>query len=395
MNKRQKEVAQATLDNEKEVLKKLEDNYIKALAEIKKNIRELQAMPDTQSKAYRIEFQKQLEKQISAYLEVLKGNNFKTINEYLQKCYEEGFIGSVYNLQGFGEGVTIPIDQEAAIKAVQTVCDDIKLSTRLDGDTNQLKKNVISELQRGFSTGMVYADIARNISALGQSSMKRAMGIARTEGGRIQCEADLDCAYRARQMGCDTVKQWNAVLDGKTRESHRLVDKEWRELEEPFSNGLMYPKEPGAPAAERCNCRCILDDVPRRYVEKGGGQYRREGITGSIIKCKNYAEFKEKYLSILTESDKIKTTAANGLKIKTVSSHTLDRANERGVTNDAIIDALENPLFIRDVIVDNLGRKSQRFIGDGVTVNVNPDTGKIVTVWKTGEKTRKKYKKGK
>ena len=77
MNKRQKEVAQATLDNEKEVLKKLEDNYIKALAEIKKNIRELQAMPDTQSKAYRIEFQKQLEKQISAYLEVLKGNNFK------------------------------------------------------------------------------------------------------------------------------------------------------------------------------------------------------------------------------------------------------------------------------------------------------------------------------
>lgn len=395
MNKRQKEVAQATLDNEKEVLKKLEDNYIKALAEIKKNIRELQAMPDTQSKAYRIEFQKQLEKQISAYLEVLKGNSFKTINEYFQKCYEEGFIGSVYNLQGFGEGVTIPIDQEAAIKTVQTVCDDIKLSTRLDGDTNRLKKNVISELQRGFSTGMVYADIARNISALGQSSMKRAMGIARTEGGRIQCEADLDCAYRARQMGCDTVKQWNAVLDGKTRESHRLVDKEWRELEEPFSNGLMYPKEPGAPAAERCNCRCILDDVPRWYVEKGGGQYRREGITGSIIKCKNYAEFKEKYLSILTESDKIKTTAANGLKIKTVSSHTLDRANERGVTNDAIIDALENPLFIRDVIVDNLGRKSQRFIGDAATVNVNPDTGKIVTVWKTGEKTRKKYKKGK
>lgn len=395
MNKRQKEVAQATLDNEKEVLKKLEDNYIKALAEIKKNIRELQAIPDTQSKAYRIEFQKQLEKQISAYLEVLKGNNFKTINEYLQKCYEEGFIGSVYNLQGFGEGVTIPIDQEAAIKAVQTVCDDIKLSTRLDGDTNQLKKNVISELQRGFSTGMMYADIARNISALGQSSMKRAIRIARTEGGRIQCEADLDCAYRARQMGCDTVKQWNAVLDGKTRESHRLVDKEWRELEEPFSNGLMYPKEPGAPASERCNCRCILDDVPRWYVEKGGGQYRREGITGSIIKCKNYAEFKEKYLSILTESDKIKTTAANGLKIKTVSSHTLDRANERGITNDAIIDALENPLFIRDVIVDDLGRKSQRFIGDAATVNVNPDTGKIVTVWKTGEKTRKKYKKGK
>ncbi len=235
--------------------------------------------------------------------------------------------------------------------------------------------------------------IARNISNWGTADLNRSKRIARTEGHRVQCKADLNCAYRAMQMGCDTVKQWNATLDGKTRDSHAAIDKEWKELEEPFSNGLMYPKEPGAPAAERCNCRCILDDVPRWYVEKGGGQYRREGITGSIIKCKNYAEFKEKYLSILTESDKIKTTAANGLKIKTVSSHTLDRANERGVTNDAIIDALENPLFIRDVIVDNLGRKSQRFIGDAATVNVNPDTGKIVTVWKTGEKTRKNIRK--
>lgn len=350
MNKRQKEVAQATLDNEKEVLKKLEDNYIKALAEIKKNIRELQAMPDTQSKAYRIEFQKQLEKQISAYLEVLKGNNFKTINEYFQKCYEEGFIGSVYNLQGFGEGVTIPIDQEAAIKAVQTVCDDIKLSTRLDGDTNQLKKNVISELQRGFSTGMMYADIARNISALGQSSMKRAMGIARTEGGRIQCEADLDCAYRARQMGCDTVKQWNAVLDGKTRESHRLVDKEWRELEEPFSNGLMYPKEPGAPASERCNCRCILDDVPRWYVEKGGGRYRRDNETGEIIECKNYAEFKEKYLN---DPDRVRKVRAEKAA-SSVDREQFRRYNEvlKGIAPDNLQDFYEMKYATPDVWKD-------------------------------------------
>ena len=78
------------------------------------------------------------------------------------------------------------------------------------------------------------------------------------EGHRVQCKADLNCAYRARQMGCDTVKQWNAVLDGKTRESHRLVDKEWRELEEPFSNGLMYPGDPKGKASEVINCRCRM-----------------------------------------------------------------------------------------------------------------------------------------
>lgn len=141
--------------------------------------------------------------------------------------------------------------------------------------------------------------IARNISNWGTADLNRSKRIARMEGHRVQCKADLNCAYRARQMGCDTVKQWNAVLDGKTRESHRLVDKEWRELEEPFSNGLMYPKEPGAPAAERCNCRCIFDDVPRWYVEKGGGQYRRDNETGEIIKVSNYQEWKEKYYSAI------------------------------------------------------------------------------------------------
>jgi len=65
-----------------------------------------------------------------------------------------------------------------------------------------LKKNVISELQRGFSTGMVYADIARNISNWGTADLNRSKRIARTEGHRVQCKADLNCAYRARQMGC-------------------------------------------------------------------------------------------------------------------------------------------------------------------------------------------------
>lgn len=299
MNKRQKEVLGASLDNEKEVLKALEKNYTKALADIKKNIRELQAMPQTQSKAYQIEFQKQLESQISAYLDVLKGNNYKTITEYMNKCYEEGFVGSVYCLQGFGEGITIPVDQEAVIKAVKLTGDDLKLSEKLEGNTKLLKQNVLAEMQRGFATELSYADIARNISNWGNADMNRSKTIARTEGHRVQCKADIDCAYKARELGCDTVKQWNSTLDGKTRESHQRVDKEWRELDKPFSNGLMYPGDPSGRAAEVVNCRCSVDDVPRWYVEKGGGQYRRDNITGEIIEASNYQEWKEKYYSYI------------------------------------------------------------------------------------------------
>lgn len=132
--------------------------------------------------------------------------------------------------------------------------------------------------------------IARNISNWGTADLNRSKRIARTEGHRVQCKADLNCAYRARQMGCDTVKQWNATLDGKTRDSHAAIDKEWKELEEPFSNGLMYLGDPKGKAAEVINCRCSLDDVPRWYAQQGGFKYRRNNITGEIIECKNYAD---------------------------------------------------------------------------------------------------------
>lgn len=148
--------------------------------------------------------------------------------------------------------------------------------------------------------------IARNISNWGRADLNRSKRIARTEGHRVQCKADLNCAYRARQMGCDTVKQWNATLDGKTRDSHAAIDKEWKELEEPFSNGLMYPGDPKGKAAEVINCRCSLDDVPRWYAQQGGYRFRRDNETGEIIECKNYAEFKEKYLNDPDRLNKIR-----------------------------------------------------------------------------------------
>ena len=98
MNKRQKEVLQITLNDEEAVLKALENNYTKALADIKRNIKELQANPLTQSKAYQLEFQKQLEAQVSGILDNLQGRNFTSVADYLQKSYTNGFIGNMYDM---------------------------------------------------------------------------------------------------------------------------------------------------------------------------------------------------------------------------------------------------------------------------------------------------------
>lgn len=53
-------------------------------------------------------------------------------------------------------------------------------------------------------------------------------------------------------------KQWIAIEDSRTRRSHSHagVDGERIPLDQPYSNGLMFPGDPAGSAKEVCNCRC-------------------------------------------------------------------------------------------------------------------------------------------
>lgn len=299
MNKRQKEIYGISLEDEKALLKQLEQNYINALADIKVKIKELQEMPDTQSRAYQIDFQKHLEDEINGYLDVLESNNVQSIEDYYQLCYENGFIGNAYALQSYNVGVIAPINQDDVINATKMTVDGVKLSTKIAGNTALLKKQVVKEIQRGFSVAMPFVDIARNISARGQADMNRAMRIARTEGNRIYNTSAVDYAKVAKDAGCDIVKQWVAVLDARTRDSHQAVDGEWVEMDAKFSNGLRFPCDPNGSAAEVVNCRCKVAYLPRWYVEKNIPRQRRDNITGDIIEANSYQEWKQKYYSAI------------------------------------------------------------------------------------------------
>ena len=312
MNARQKEVLEQSLKDEQAVLDALTKNYTSALADIRKNIRELQANPLTQSKAYQLEYQKQLEKQISGVLDNLQGKNFNSIASYLQTCYKTGFVGNMYDMQGQGVPLVIPIDEGQVLKAVQKTGDDLKLSDKLSGNTTELKKQVKSELQRGLASQLSYADIARNISNYGQADMNRSMRIARTEGHRVQSEARLDSMYAAKKKGADIVKQWDATLDGRTRPNHRQLDGQIRELDEPFEVGGMKVDCPGGfgIASEDCNCRCCVLQRARWAVKSETAYQKRNNETGDFIECTGYEDFKQKYLKA---SEKLKTSQTSDI----------------------------------------------------------------------------------
>lgn len=327
MNKRQKEVIQHQLTMEKAVLDALEKEYEAALKDIKMKIQMLQADPLTQSRIYHIQYQNTLKKQVEAALEKLHSDEYSTIQQYLSESYTDAFVGAMYDVHGQGVPVIAPIDQNAAIKAVMT---DSKLSEplydALGVDVKKLKKTISAEISRGIASGLFYDEIARNIQFFSNAPISRAKTIVRTEGHRIQEASAEDARQQAKAKGADVVKQWDATLDGDTRPTHRELDGQIRETDEPFeANGkkAMYPGDFGDPA-EDCNCRCValtrakwaLDEDELKILRQRAVRhslymddpktYRAE----KLPTLKNYAEFKKSYLKA---AQTIENTGKSGI----------------------------------------------------------------------------------
>lgn len=104
--------------------------------------------------------------------------------------------------------------------------------------------------------------------------------------------------FSGQAKGADVLKQWDATLDGRTRESHRRVDGEIRELDEKFSNGLMFPGDPSGGAAEVVNCRCTSNTRARWALDEAELQTLKERAEYfGLDKTKNFEEYREKYLT--------------------------------------------------------------------------------------------------
>ena len=255
------------------------------------------------SKVYQQNYQEALKGQVSGILDKMHGDNYATIDKYLNGCYETGYVGTMYDIAGQGVPIIAPIDQAAAVKAILT---DSKVSNglynRLGVDVAKLKKSITQEISRGIASGLAYRDIARNIRNVSGAPLSRAKTIARTEGHRIQQTSTRDAQYAARARGADVLKQWDAALDGRTRDSHRMVDGEIKELDEKFYNILMFPGDPSGSAAEVVNCRCTSDTRARWALdEEELNTLKERAEYFGLDKTKKFEEFREKYLTASNE----------------------------------------------------------------------------------------------
>ena len=300
MNKREKELVELLYGEEEAVLKELEKQYKKTLEEIGTKIRILQSDELTQSKAYQLQYQQALKKQIEGLIEKLHGDEYTTIQNFLANSYTNSFIGTMYNMAGQGIPLILPIDQKSAVKAILT---DSKINgtlyDALGVDANKLKKSIRQEITRGIAGGMNYNDIARNISNTTKTPLSNARRIVQTEGHRIQQASTFDAQQASKAKGADVVKQWDSTLDGKTRDTHRKLDGQIREIDEPFEvDGMtaMFPGDFGDPA-EDCNCRCVSITRASWALDEDELQTLKDRAEYfGLDKTKDFEDFKEKYL---------------------------------------------------------------------------------------------------
>lgn len=312
MNKVDKEIEQTLLNNEKVMLKQLETTYVKALADVKGRLRLLQAREETQSVIYQINYQKSLEKQINAILEVIKQDNITNVQDFLNHMYEDGYLGVQYSLLQQGVPVVTAINQDEVSKSLFKQLGHMTFADRLNVNMNDFKQKIKDTITRGIASSSTYKDMANQLSLITNEELYKSYRIARTEGHRVTAEAKLSSMEKAKKQGADVVKQWDATLDGKTRKNHRKLDGEWVEVDDYFEIGGRKVKAPGkfGKAEEDINCRCILLTRPRWAVDKRrtksakiSDEYGKE--VEKLIEVKNYDDYKKGYYKLIEDDPEI------------------------------------------------------------------------------------------
>ena len=302
VTKREKELLMLQLQKEKSLIKDLKKAYSQARTDIQLRIKELMAQEQTQSKIYQLRYQQALEKQISGIIDVLEGENVQIISEYLINAYETGYLGSLYVMHGYGIPLLFGIDEKKVMASVLKPIDDMTFAKRMNVNMNDFKKTIKAEISRGIANNASYGAIAKQIELRINESFNRSYRIANTEMGRVSSESQYDSLVKAKEQGCEIIKQWCATLDEKTRPDHAALDGQIRNIDEYFTIGkykALHPHSFNAPEMD-ISCRCTMLEKPTWALDQSElDRLKERAAYYKLDKTNEYEDFKAKYLKAI------------------------------------------------------------------------------------------------
>lgn len=146
---------------------------------------------------------------------------------------------------------------------------------------------------QGIIQGEKLYDIAKRIAqATGETNMNAMMRNARTMHTGAENAGRIEGLHQAQRLGINVKKRWLATLDNHTRDSHRDLDGQVQEVDDPFTSPLgkiMFPGDPSAFPGNVWNCRCTLTYVYPEYPDSMA--QRRDALTGALVAAMSYKEW--------------------------------------------------------------------------------------------------------
>ena len=160
--------------------------------------------------------------------------------------------------KGSGYDTTYTLYDKNTVKRLLTEHEDLlpHPSVPIEKDKQWNKQHLQSAVLQGILTGEPMSDIAKRFQSVTDMTERAAMRNARTAVTGAENAGRIDSYIRAQNMGIEMKQMWMATLDGRTRDSHAMMDGEQQEVGKKFSNGCRYPGDPQGAPAEVYNCRC-------------------------------------------------------------------------------------------------------------------------------------------
>lgn len=240
------------------------EDCINDLERIEKDLKKLEREGATVAKKTELIHRKQrtekIIEQMAYRIEHINETAVKILNEENLNIYSVNFNYGFYILRReTGLQVDWQMFNENLLKKLVDENENIFNAIAID-EVKDFKK-IKREVERAFFSELVRGkgidEISEAIGKIIDKNHNKLNMIVRTNITRIENAARIDSFKEGEEMGLKLKKTWVATLDNRTRPSHRELNGETVDIDEPFSNGLQYPAADGD-AAEVVGCRCTL-----------------------------------------------------------------------------------------------------------------------------------------
>lgn len=306
----------------------------------------------------------------------------EAMDRFLPSAYKDFYYHDLYDI-GQKRGLVHPVsrvDEKELEGVLRAPWSGKNYSARIWKNGEKLAATIQQTVVAGMHRGCSADELARYVKQRMNVGYSQAIRLVRTELNYVENRAIV---AGIKESGMKYYR-FVATLDHRTSATCRDHD------------GHIYPVDDYSPGTNapplHPHCRStIVGSVKGDGKPKGERAARNE--SGKYIRVPadmTYQQWYNKYIRNYAADDLLGLKTPNGITIRSLSRHQQERADERAVKVSDMKDAVLNPLHICDVKEDGSG-KSQRFIGRFATINVNPDTGALITSWRTGKRMVKRY----